>query len=74
MLPTVSDIQPVAMACDLSSVKSFAEHFVPVAVVVTVAAVVCVSAGLVFVACPGSCKLLSAVSLADLLREALSSI
>ena len=44
-----------------------------VAVVVTVAAVVVVSAGFVFTACPGSCEPSSAISLADPSREALGA-
>ena len=71
MLPTVSDIQPVAVACDLSSTKSSARCFAPV--VVTVATVVVVFAGLVFTACPGSSEPSSAVSMADHLREALGA-
>ena len=73
MLPTFSDIQPVAVGCDRSSAKSSAGRFVPVAVVVPVAAVVVVSAGWVFIACPGSCEPSSAVLLADDLREALGA-
>ena len=73
MLPTVSDIQPVAVACDLSSAKSSAGRFIPVAVVVTFAAVVVVSAGIVFAACSDSCEPSSAISLADLLRETLGA-